>query len=268
VVEEQAVTGCNTAKAARQAFHAAPLAERSICDFGGFPPNLQNRGVCMASFRLAGQEEYARPRRRMAERLARRGVKDRRVCEAFAAVPRHRLLPEALRGQAYLDRALPIGEGQTISAPSVVAVMTQALELEGHEYVLEVGTGSAYQAAILSRLAASVVSIERVPRLAAEARTALDRLGVSNVVVYLGDGSRGRPQDAPFDAIVVTAGGPEVPRPLLEQLAPGGRLVGPFGGRDEQELLRVCRTGRTSFKREVIGRCRFVDLVGAHGWAT
>jgi protein-L-isoaspartate(D-aspartate) O-methyltransferase len=221
----------------------------------------------MASFRLAGQEEYARPRRRMAERLARRGVRDRRVCEAFAAVPRHRLLPEALRGQAYQDVALPIGEGQTISAPIVVAVMTEALQLQGHECVLEVGTGSGYQAAILSRLAARVVSIERVPRLAAVARTALDGLGVSNVVVYLGDGSVGRPQEAPFDAIIVTAGGPEVPRPLLEQLALGGRLVGPFGERDEQQLLRLRRTGRASFEREVIGRCRFVDLVGVHGWA-
>ncbi len=221
----------------------------------------------MASFRLAGQEECARPRRRMAERLARRGLMDRRVREAFARVPRPRLLPEALRGQAYQDVALPIGEGQTISAPSMVAVMTEALGLEGHESVLEVGTGSGYQAAILSRLVARVVSIERVPKLAAAARTALDRLGVCNVVVYLGDGSAGRPQEAPFDAIVVTAGGPEVPRPLLEQLAVGGCLVGPFGGRDEQELLRLRRTGRASFGREVIGRCRFVDLVGAHGWA-
>jgi protein-L-isoaspartate(D-aspartate) O-methyltransferase len=203
----------------------------------------------------------------MAERLARRGVRDRRVREALAMVPRHRLLPEALRGQAYQDVALPIGEGQTISAPIVVAVMTEALQLEGHESVLEVGTGSGYQAAILSRLAARVVSVERVPRLAAAARTALDRLGVSNVVVYLGDGSAGRPQEAPFDAIVVTAGGPEVPRPLLEQLAVGGCLVGPFGGPDEQQLLRLRRTGPASFGREVIGRCRFVDLVGAHGWA-
>jgi protein-L-isoaspartate(D-aspartate) O-methyltransferase len=203
----------------------------------------------------------------MAERLARGGVRDARVLEAFASVPRHRLVPEVLRGKAYRDVALPIGDGQTISAPSVVAAMTEALGLTGHEKVLEVGTGSGYQAAILSRLAARVISIERLPRLAASARTALDALGVSNVVVYLGDGSEGRPQDAPFDAIVVTAGGPEVPPPLLAQLAPGGALVGPFGGREEQALLRVRRLARGGFEREVIGRCRFVDLVGSHGWA-
>jgi protein-L-isoaspartate(D-aspartate) O-methyltransferase len=203
----------------------------------------------------------------MVERLEAAGVSDRRVLAAFGAVPRHVLVSEALHGRAYDDVALPIGEGQTISAPGVVAAMTAALELEGHETVLEVGTGSGYQAAILAQLAARVVSIERVGRLAASARTALDRLAVANVVVYLGDGSLGRPADAPYDAIVVAAGGPSVPKPLLQQLAPGGRLVGPFGDRDEQQLVRVRRTARGRLEREVIGRCRFVDLVGAHGWA-
>jgi protein-L-isoaspartate(D-aspartate) O-methyltransferase len=201
----------------------------------------------------------------MAERLSSAGVRDERVLAALAAVPRHRLLPDALAGQAYRDTALPIGEGQTISAPSVVAAMSEALELAGHETVLEIGTGSAYQAAILSRLAARVISIERVPRLAAAARRQLDALGVTNVLVYLGDGSRGRPADAPFDAIVVTAAGPSVPEPLLAQLAVGGRLVGPFGEREEQQLLRVRRVGPDRYTRELIGRCRFVDLVGAHG---
>ncbi len=211
-------------------------------------------------------DRYAGPRRRMAQRLARAGVRDPRVLEAFAQVPRHLLLPDALAGQAYRDTALPIGDGQTISAPSVVAAMSQALELVGHETVLEVGTGSAYQAAILARLAARVISIERVPRLAASARRNLDALGVHNALVYLGDGSRGRPAEAPFDAIVVTASGPSVPKPLLAQLALGGRLVGPFGERGEQQLLRIERVARDRFEREVIGRCRFVDLVGEHGW--
>ncbi len=203
----------------------------------------------------------------MAARLERAGVTDRRLLEALATVPRHRLIPEALRGRAYHDVSLPIGEGQTISAPSVVAAMTQALALEGPESVLEIGTGSGYQAAILSRLASRICSVERVPRLAARARTALDQLRISNVVIHLGDGSRGRPQDAPFDAIVVTAGGPAVPQPLLDQLAPGGCLVGPFGSREEQRLLCVRRTRRGRVEHQVLGRCRFVDLLGAHGWA-
>jgi protein-L-isoaspartate(D-aspartate) O-methyltransferase len=202
----------------------------------------------------------------MLERLAAGGIHDPRVLEAMGAVPRHRLVPEALHAQAYQDSALPIGHGQTISAPSIVASMSQALELEGHETVLEIGTGSAYQAAILSQLASRVVSIERVPRLAARARSTLDDLGVSNVVVYLGDGTRGRAGDAPFDAIVVTAGGPTVPEPLLDQLAVGGRLVGPFGRKDEQRLVRIRRKTALDFTQEVIGRCRFVDLIGTHGW--
>jgi protein-L-isoaspartate(D-aspartate) O-methyltransferase len=145
--------------------------------------------------------------------------------------------------------------------------MSEALELTGRETVLEVGTGSGYQAVLLAQLAARVVSIERLPRLAAQARSTLDRLGVTNVVVYLGDGSQGRAADAPYDGIVVTAGGPEVPHPLLEQLAPGGRLVGPFGSREEQRLIRVRRGPGGGLAREVLGHCRFVDLVGSHGWA-
>jgi protein-L-isoaspartate(D-aspartate) O-methyltransferase len=209
---------------------------------------------------------YVAARRRLVEKLSEQGVRDRRVLEAFGAVPRHALVPEALRADSYRDGALPIGEGQTISAPSVVAAMTEAVELTGRETVLEVGTGSGYQAAILSRLAARVISIERVGRLAARARTALDALGVSNVVVYLGDGTVGRPADAPYDAILVTAGGPDLPQPLLDQLAPGGRLVGPFGPRDAQNLVRVHRRPSGELVQEVLGRCRFVGLIGAHGW--
>jgi protein-L-isoaspartate(D-aspartate) O-methyltransferase len=214
----------------------------------------------------ASRSDWTLARRRMLERLVADGIDDARVLAAFEAVPRERLVPEALRPQAYRDTALPIGEGQTISAPGIVAAMTSALALEGNETVLEVGTGSGYQAAILSHLAARVISVERVPRLAARARRVLDDLGIVNVLVYLGDGTRGRRADAPFDAIVVTAGGPTIPEPLLEQLAPGGRLVGPFGEREEQRLVRVRREGDGGFREEVIGRCRFVDLIGAHGW--
>ena len=217
--------------------------------------------------RSPGRADWVVPRRRMVERFAASGIRDRRVLAALAAVPRHLLVPEALEAQAYRDAALPIGEGQTISAPGTVAAMSEALELRGSETVLEIGTGSGYQAAILSRLAARVISVERVQRLAAAARLALDRLGIHNVVVYWGDGTRGRPADAPFDAIVVTAGGPRVPQPLLEQLAVGGRLVGPFGSREEQHLLRVRRDSPHAWSEEPLGRARFVDLIGSHGWS-
>lgn len=203
----------------------------------------------------------------MLERLRAAGIRDARVLAAMAQVPRHELVPEALRHGAYGVRALPIGEGQTISSPEVVARMSEALELRGHESVLEIGTGSAYQAAVLSKLAARVVSVERVPGLANRARSALDRLGVRNVVVHLGDGTRGWPQGAPWEAIVVTAGGPDLPAPLLEQLAADGRLVGPFGPRGGQELLRVHKQAGGRLRRETLAPCRFVDLVGEHGWA-
>ncbi|MCH7869255.1 MAG: protein-L-isoaspartate(D-aspartate) O-methyltransferase [Myxococcales bacterium] len=208
----------------------------------------------------------SKTRRRFLERLRRNGVNDPRVLDAFATVPRHLLVPEALREQAYKETPIPIGEGQTISAPGVVAAMTMALALEGHERVLEIGTGSGYQAAILSCLVSEVVSIERIPRLAARARTALDGFGVTNVVVYLGDGTRGRPDLAPFDRILVTAGGPEVPKALLDQLILGGILVGPFGARGSQILTRVRAPSEGRFTRELLGECDFVDLIGQNGW--
>ncbi len=203
----------------------------------------------------------------MAERLVAAGHADARVAGAMVEVPRHELVSEALAHRAYDDVALPIGEGQTISAPSVVAAMTRALALSPGDRVLEVGTGSAYQTAILAQLAGEVVSIECAPRLAARARRALDALGVTNAVVHLGDGSLGRASDGPYDAVVVTAGGPaEVPPPLLEQLRPGGRLVGPFGTRETQELLRLTREPGGRVRRENLGACHFVALVGRHGW--
>jgi len=203
---------------------------------------------------------------RLLVRLREIGVRDPAVLAAFARVPRHLLVPEALRHQAYRDRPLLIGDGQTISAPGTVAIMTEAAELSGGEEVLEIGTGSGYQAAILGQLASRVISIERIPRLAARARSALDTLGVTNVIVYLGDGTQGRAQDGPYDAIVVTAGGPVVPEPLLDQLAPGGRLVGPFGTRTSQELVRIRKQGDGALVRETLGPCSFVDLIGVHGW--
>jgi protein-L-isoaspartate(D-aspartate) O-methyltransferase len=189
------------------------------------------------------------------------------VLEALAAIPRHVLVPEALGHRAYDEAPLPIGAGQTISAPGTVAAMSSALALVGTEKVLEIGTGSAYQAAVLARLAERVISIERVPALASRARRALDALGVTNVIVHLGDGTRGWLPEAPYDAIVVTAGGPEIPTPLLEQLAPGGRLIGPFGARGEQALMRVRRSPAGELlDPEVLGAARFVDLVGEPGW--
>ncbi len=209
---------------------------------------------------------YVGARRRLVERLREQGVRDSRVLEAVAEIPRHLLVDEALRDRVYEDVPLPIGGGQTISAPGIVAAMSEALELSGGDTVLEIGTGAGDQAAVLSRLAARVVSIERVPALANRARSALDTLGVTNVVVHLGDGTRGRPSEAPFDAIVVTAGGPELPKPLIEQLASGGRLVGPFGPRGQQQLTRVQRGPEGELLAESLGPCRFVDLVGEHGW--
>lgn len=204
----------------------------------------------------------------MVERLAKAGiVRDPQVLRALAAVPRHRLVPEALAGSAYRDAALPIGEGQTISAPSIVGAMTEALALAGHERVLEIGTGSGYQAAVLSRLAREVISVERRPRLAESARRALIALGVPNVRVLEGDGSAGVPGELPFEAIILTAGGPRIPEPLLALLARGGRLIGPFGTRLEQRLICVRRDANGALSRELLGRCRFVDLVGVHGWA-
>ncbi len=208
----------------------------------------------------------ARERERMVEeQLVRRGIADRRVLEAMRKVPRHRFVEEALRERAYGDHPLPIGEGQTISQPYMVAAMTQLLRLQGDEKVLEVGTGSGYQTAILAELARRVCSVERLPTLAARARRVLEELGYTNAVVKTGDGTYGWPDEAPFDRILVTAAAPAVPAPLFQQLAEGGRLVLPVGDAYAQTLHLVDKVeGRMRTSTDC--GCVFVKLVGKYGW--
>jgi protein-L-isoaspartate(D-aspartate) O-methyltransferase len=210
--------------------------------------------------------EYAAERERMVrDQIETRGVRDERVLDAMRAVPRHRFVPAFQAGSAYRDSPLPIGQGQTISQPYIVAYMTELLALTGREKVLEVGTGSGYQAAILSQLAANVITVERFPSLAQESAQLLVDLGYDNVRVEVGDGSLGWPQEAPYDAIIVTAASPEVPEPLQGQLADGGRLVVPVGPRWTQHLIRVRRAGGR-FKTESLIGVAFVPLIGTHGW--
>lgn len=219
----------------------------------------------MGGAHVQRERRFEAERGRMVQRLAAAGIQDPRVLAALRETPRHRFLPEALWERAYANTPLPIGAGQTISTPEIVAMMSAALELRGTERVLEVGTGSAYQAAVLCRLAREVVSMERIPELAEQARERLAELGHGNITVLLGDGGLGWPERAPYDAVLVTAGGPDVPPPLLEQLAEGGRLVGPFGPPDVQVLLRVRKHAGGGIEREELAGCRFVDLLGAHG---
>ena len=209
---------------------------------------------------------FKKARERMVEtQLAGRGIKDERVLEAMRKVPRHLFVDEALREQAYNDHPLPIAEKQTISQPYVVALMTESLELTGAERVLEIGTGSSYQCAVLAELASRVFSIERYPDLAYRANSVLQKLGYNNIIVRVGDGSLGWPDDAPFDGVVVTAGTPKIPQPLVDQLAMGGRLVVPVGDRFGQDLILVRRLA-DGIKKTSLGGVRFVDLVGKWGW--
>ncbi|MGK7346692.1 MAG: protein-L-isoaspartate(D-aspartate) O-methyltransferase [Candidatus Nitrospinota bacterium M3_3B_026] len=211
-----------------------------------------------------GFDTYETKRRRMVEALAARGISDEKVLGAMSRIPRHLFVDPALAGRAYDDYAAPIGDGQTISKPYTVALMTQLAALSGSEKVLEIGTGSGYQTAILSRLAERVYTVERINSLSNRARKILNSIHVSNVVCLVGDGTRGAVKNAPYDVIIVTAGAPSIPEPLARQLADGGRMVIPTGRGADQKMLLVRREGN----RFLIARkesCSFVPLLGAHG---
>jgi protein-L-isoaspartate(D-aspartate) O-methyltransferase len=211
--------------------------------------------------------DYSKAREGMVkEQIIARGIKDPRVIDALKQVPRHLFIPEALHGQAYGDFALPIGEGQTISQPYMVAYMSETLGLDGDERVLEIGTGTGYHTAVLSKLAERVYSVERIRSLLEQARKILDQIQCRNVITRLFDGSHGWKEEAPFDAILVTAGAPSIPRPLMDQLKIGGTMVIPVGSRNSQSLLKIRRSG-DGFLEENLRECNFVALVGAHGWA-
>ena len=199
------------------------------------------------------------------EQIFSRGIKDAKLIEAMKKIPRHLFVEEALQSQAYNDHPLPIGEKQTISQPYMVALMTEALLLTGREKVLEIGTGSGYQTAILAELSEKVFSIERIRPLAIRARKLLYELGYFNVEIKIFDGTLGWMEESPFDVIVVTAGSPDIPQTLLDQLAIGGKLVIPVGDAFVQDLIRVIKT-EEGVKKEDLGGCRFVKLIGKYGW--
>jgi len=209
--------------------------------------------------------EMRGPRQRLVETLRDVGVSDLAVLRAFELTPRHMFVPTGIRHRAYEDAALPIGNGQTISQPSIHGRYLQLLKLTGRERVLEIGTGSGYQTVLLSHLVDQVFSIERVAPLMDTARETIAKLEVRNISLLVGDGTVGWREYAPYDAILVSAASPDVPAPLLEQLADGGRLLVPVGGREEQTLVLITRRG-DSFDREDLDAVRFVPLLGRHGW--
>lgn len=212
-------------------------------------------------------DEFEIPRRRMVQKLHDHyGIQDERVLEAMFHVPRHFFVPEALKMQAYKDNALPISANQTISQPFIVAKMTELLKVTPHSKILEIGAGSGYQTAILAALAGKVFAIERIPQLAQQARERIQALGFGNVTLNCADGTQGWEMYAPFDGILVAAGSPEIPEPLVRQLKIAGRLVIPIGqDQKNQHLIRVTRTEK-DFKTEDFGACAFVPLIGEHGW--
>jgi len=214
-------------------------------------------------------QDYSIPRERMVERLRDHyQIRDPNVLEAMRAVPRHSFVPEALQGRAYGDHALPINASQTISQPYIVARMTELLEVDSGSRVLEIGAGSGYQTAVLAKVAGQVYSIERIAELARQAQSRIRQLGVYNATVKCFDGTLGWAANAPYDAVLVAAGGPTIPEPLVAQLKVGGRLVVPVGeSREAQRLVRVIKS-ETGYKQEDHGGCAFVPLIGQHGWSS
>ncbi|MDD3845397.1 MAG: protein-L-isoaspartate(D-aspartate) O-methyltransferase [Syntrophorhabdaceae bacterium] len=211
--------------------------------------------------------QYRSKRQLMVDtQITARGVTDRSVLNAMLKVPRHLFVDEALWPEAYEDHPLPIGEKQTISQPYIVALMSELLRLTGKEKVLEIGTGSGYQCAILAELADQVYTIERIPAIAKRARRIFDQLKYANVIVHIGDGTLGWKEHSPYDGIIVTAASPHPPAALLEQLAAGGRLVIPIGDEFSQDLVAFTRDDKNSYTEENYGSCRFVKLIGQQGW--
>ncbi|ACI21020.1 MULTISPECIES: protein-L-isoaspartate(D-aspartate) O-methyltransferase [Thermodesulfovibrio] len=211
-------------------------------------------------------DKYKKLREWMVDtQIVERGIRDERVIKVMKKIPRHLFVPENIMDDAYDDRALPIGYGQTISQPYIVALMTELLELKGDEKVLEIGTGSGYQAAILAELAKEVHTIERVEPLAKEAEKKFEKLSIKNIKVYVRDGTEGIPEEAPFDRIIITAATPDIPEPLIEQLKEGGIIVAPVGERYSQYMLKAIKKGK-ELERHYLIPVAFVPLIGKYGW--
>lgn len=213
-------------------------------------------------------DDYRIARRKMVEtQIKRRGITDHLLLQAMIQIPRHFFVDQAQAAQTYLDSPLPIGYGQTISQPFIVARMVEALKLTDHDRVLEIGSGSGYQTAILATLAGEVFAVERIEPLFCKGRENLSRLaGLSNIRLKLDDGTLGWPEQGPYQAIIVAAGGPKIPQPLVDQLSPGGRLIVPVGTDKHQQLVLISKDSQGQATRQDLGACRFVALVGRHGW--